>query len=53
MGESVGESDDKTFSKLSSDHKLMFQANKRVLAKAGIEYTVKEFVQKLKSDGDI
>jgi hypothetical protein len=53
MGEVVGESDDKVFTKLSSDQKYMYQANKRIMAKAGLEYTVKEFVQKLKADGDI
>lgn len=47
------ESDDKVYQKLSQDEKLMYQAQKRMLTKAGYSYTIKDFVKKLKEDGEI
>lgn len=49
----LNQSEDKLYANLSADYKAMFNANKRILNKAGIDFTVKEFVQKLKSDGEI
>ncbi len=46
-------SDDKLYSKLTSEEKAMYAAVKRISAKIGEDVSVKEFVQKLKEDREI
>lgn len=53
-GSAILNSDDKTFNSLSNDHKLMYQAVKRIYESgSGKEYTKKDFINKLKTDGEI
>lgn len=49
----VEESDDRAFSKLSQNQKHMYQATKRMLSKQNIQYSIKDFVNQIKNDGEI
>lgn len=47
------ESDDRIYSKLNQDQKLMYQTTKRMLGKQNIQYSVKDFATQLKNDGEL
>jgi hypothetical protein len=45
--------DDKIFKSLSDEHKNVFRATKRMLEKKGYKASVKNFVNKLKAEGEL